>query len=163
MNRTEFVTIMTTVSSAYSKKLDQSMVRVYYDLLGHLPYEPTLKACRRLMVTSKFFPTCAQILSAVGNLESPPPQLAWAEVRAELGKGQPYSCPEFSCEAIRLAVEKIGWSHLFNKELTDWDYKQFETTYEEIRGRAHVKQLEDKQPEPSQIAQNLAKRLQAPK
>lgn len=83
---------------------------LWYNLLGHLPY-PTVEAgLAKIIMTSKFFPTVAELAEAAESLqpkpnEPPPVEEAWEEVCNKLN---PYQAPIWTHDAIRLTVKRLG-------------------------------------------------------
>lgn len=83
---------------------------LWYKMLGHLPYKAAEAGLAKVLLTARFFPTVAEILAAAESLDRrpdapPPAEEAWDEVCRNL---DPYRMPQWSHEAIRLTVRRMG-------------------------------------------------------
>jgi hypothetical protein len=83
---------------------------LWHKMLGHLPYSVVEAGLAKILLTSKYFPTVAEILAAAESLQPksqglPPVEAAWDEVCRNLN---PYQAPVWSHDGIRLTVRRLG-------------------------------------------------------
>jgi hypothetical protein len=158
--------------------LEQATLEVYAKYLADLDAAIGRIAVERLIATSRFFPTIAEIREQVATMQCddmPEPELAWQEVCDELRRVGHSKAPEFSCQEIHDAVRAVGgWMYLCLAPTNASDRSRFIDAYRVARGRTMAdaqrgqylvaaseeggKQLRG---EPSELAKILAKQLTA--
>jgi hypothetical protein len=97
------------------RPLPESAEEVYALALGDLDYEAAKAAVMRLIQTSRFLPTVAEIREAAvrDRVSLPGPEEAWGIVRQAIGSsGGSYVVPAFDCLEIQLAVDDLGWREI---------------------------------------------------
>jgi hypothetical protein len=104
---------------------------LWQKLLNDIPYEVAEKAVSKVLMTSKFFPTVAEIREAVESLKEkqsalPSAEDAWEEVSRKLDI---YKTPTWSHPAIARVVKLIGFSNLCHSENIAIERGQFFKIY----------------------------------
>lgn len=110
MKESEVIEIVGMLVSAYStSKLDAAAAQIYRKLLIDLPADVTRQAVTRLLTTSKWVPTIAEIRSAATDLRLGPARTggeAWAEAIGAIRTVGIYGVPKWTdpvlAEALRL-------------------------------------------------------------
>lgn len=132
-------------------------VKLWAIMLGDMPYAVAEAALVKVLVTSRFWPTAAEIRDAAQSLteqdEYPNAEDAWIEV---LRKLNPYAKPQWSNELIKKAVESVGYLTLCHSENITWERSQFMRTYEQYRQRKRDEKVND---DVLQLAQPLTNKL----
>ena len=100
-------------------------------LLSDIPYDIAEKAVSKVIMTSKFFPTIAEIREAAGTLKEnssilPSAEDAWEEVCRKL---DPYKVPTWSHPMVAKVVKLIGFSNLCHSENIAVERGQFLKIY----------------------------------
>jgi len=146
----EFSKIWALLTSAYSYwtvKLEteqvQATYRLYKQLLGDLPLEALQTAVIHHVATSKWFPTIAELRSAVTIPESQQLALeAWGDVAETFSSGEYYAgenlikAPEFRNPLTSAAVRALGgWIRLCQSENEIADRARFVEIYEQLQAR----------------------------
>ena len=129
---------------AFSAK---GVAMLWQKLLNDIPYDVAEKAVSKVLITSKYFPTIAEIRQAAESLNIkenglPPAEDAWEEVSRKL---DPYKVPEWSHPTIARAVKLIGYNNMNHSENIAVERAQFMKIYS-----AYEKREKD-----SQINQNI--------
>lgn len=138
MTPAETAKILTVLKASYPRQeLTSATVSAYSAMLADLPYESVDAAVRRLIASSKWFPTIAEIRSEVAEgkiAELPAAEVAWGEVRKAISKFGYYRVPVFKHEAIARAVDVIGWDTICLDENVAATRKRFIDAYASYRG-----------------------------
>lgn len=93
-------------------------------MLGDLPFDVAKTALGKVLATSRFFPTVAEIREAAASLRpagAPEPELAWAEVLDQIRRVGAYGTPVWSHPAVGRAAEALygGWLKLCENLMTE--------------------------------------------
>lgn len=111
---------------AFAKDLDKNSLKFYVQMLSDI--EPVIldKATIKLINTSKFLPTIAEIRETATALSNKingtrikDVDEAWAEVQEEIHRAFVYKKPEFSTPEIAEAVNGMGWQTLCTMLVTE--------------------------------------------
>lgn len=108
-------------------------------MLEDIPFAVAEKALVKVMATSKWFPTVAEIREAaleIAGIGIPDPATAWAEVMAEVRRIGTYGVPEFSCPEIKAAVSVIGWRDICLSENIGIERAHFMNAYKAYEEQA---------------------------
>ncbi len=143
MTRKEVAGLVAALTAAFPRaEIGENTVRVYIDMLADLDFDEAQAAVKKLMATSTFFPSIAEIRQAVADLRTrhlPEPEEAWEEVMRELrrvgGYLDIYGPLQFSCEEVRRAVKAIGWQTLCMSESIGVERAHFLRIYDTFRRR----------------------------
>lgn len=139
MNREEIAKILAVCAAAYPQVvISKETAIIYADNLWDLDYAATLATVRRLVSTSKWFPTVAEIRRALGEslgIVAPDAATAYGEViAAAAGRGLS-DRPDWSHPAIDEVVKAVGWRRICLDDNPPALRSQFMRLYEPIRDR----------------------------
>lgn len=117
-------------------------VAAYAGALSDLPAAGVTAACARIIATSRFFPSIAEIRDSVfeATYGFPSSEVALQELRANIKSAGQYSglC-RWSHPALEEAASSVGWWSLSNGENPSAVHSQFLKAYEGVK-RAAVTQ-----------------------
>lgn len=132
------------VAFPQSKMTAEGLV-IYAKALGGLSLGALNAAMMKLIKTSKFFPTIAEILEAAESLKQfasgqrlPTPAEAWAEVQHEAKRKYFYRPWELSCPEVEAAAKQFGKYELCTLKAEELGIAraQFTRIYDTIANRA---------------------------
>jgi hypothetical protein len=115
VKKSEAARVTAMIQGAWSRPpLPESTVEVYEMALVDLDYELVKDAVMRLVQTSKWLPTIAEIRehAVKGRVALPSPEEAHGIVRRAVGQHGSYRTPTFDCDEIDGAVQDVGWRAL---------------------------------------------------
>ena len=125
-------------------KIEKDSLKVYARALNCLSLEQINAAMLKLMKTSKWFPTIAEIFEASENIETfitgkskPTADMAWAEAMKLAHDKWIYGKWEYSCKEVELAVNYFGKMELCQIETDNINTAraQFMRIYESVLKR----------------------------
>lgn len=129
-------------------KINDATYVIYARALSCLSLTQIDAAMLKLMRTSKFFPTIAEIFEQVENIQhfargtdAPTADEAWGEAMRLAHDKSVYGKWEYSCEAVKIAVKRFGKNELCCLETDNVNTAraQFMRIYESV-----IKQHKDK-------------------
>lgn len=141
-------TLMPYLAALPQSKINEGSLVIYARALSCLSLEQIDAAMLKLMRTSKFFPTVAEIFEQVENIQhfargtnAPTADEAWGEAMKQAHDKSVYSKWEYSCEAVKIAVKRFGKNELCCLETDNVNTAraQFMRIYESV-----IKQSKDK-------------------
>ena len=138
MKRDEAFRIVAMLQGAWPhRQLPDSTAEVYAMTLSDLAYAEVRDAVTRLIQTSKFLPSVAEIREVVveERCDLPAAEVAWGEVRAAIHRVGIYFVPVFECDEIEQATNIIGWETLCNSTNIASERARWIDTYRALRGR----------------------------
>lgn len=112
--------IISTLFGAFGQAGDKNRIKIYLKALGDVPAVLLEKACKKLMLESKFLPSIAEIVEVsrelIGEAEESRRVKPWGEAWAEIERAM-YSTPwgkrpTFSTPEIAQAAFGYGWDAL---------------------------------------------------
>ena len=138
--------LMAILTAAYpNTQISKATVDVYINFLLPLDYDAAQKAVFSLISKSQFFPTIAEIKAAADSFSPkayiPDPDQAWLEVMTQIQSVGSYGIPKFSHQAIKDAVDVIGWWNLCASENIGVERAHFMRVYEAVKKRNEEQQL----------------------
>ena len=110
-------------------------IHVYDELLADLKYEHVLDAVKRILLTSDWVPTPAQIRRTVFEVQgclAPSKGAAWEEVMRKARAGSRNITPTFSHPSISAAVKTFGWYEVCSSINPDTLRSQFWKVYGDL-------------------------------
>ena len=143
MTRHEIFALVALASGSYPsmqardpKPVVEAWAMMLADLDAVVVKAAIIKVCRE----SQFFPSVAQIVVAVHELDSgneklPTAAEAWEEVVRLIRNIGPYRAPFYSCDLVRRAAQSIGWLQLCTGANPEADRAHFLRIYESMRAR----------------------------
>lgn len=145
MTREEFLKGILFLTTAYSKDLTQEQVGVWYSFFETDNFETFRKAVKTVCATSKFFPSIAEIKSAMAesDLNRLSSDQAWNNVQYAISRYGYYRSAEAmaSLTAEEQATVKSlgGFQRLCQQENDEWLRKDFCKIYDDMKGRDLIK------------------------
>lgn len=119
MNKQDILKAVAPLQLAYNAILDDNRLRLYVEMLSDIPPSILEAAVKKLIMTNKFLPSIAEIRETaygikgtISGTAAPNESEAWHEVVKAIQSVGYYGIPEFSHEAITVAVNNIGWQDI---------------------------------------------------
>lgn len=139
MTKAETARLLAILQGAYPRQeIQPETLEAYSAMLSDLTYEAASSALKRILATSKWFPTIAEIRAETAEdfLDSlPDPAIAWGEVLRAISRFGSYRTPEFEHYEIAAAVEAVGWQAICLDTAVMSTRKRFVDAYTAIRDR----------------------------
>lgn len=129
---------------AYTRDLSENQLDFYVEMLRDIDPAILETAVRKLIHTSKFLPTIAEIRSAAAALEGLAcgtaeldADEAWGQVQRAIHSVGYYARPEFDSEALIETVDALGWQEICMTPVEDTPIlrAQFRRAYEQNLAR----------------------------
>jgi hypothetical protein len=143
MKKSEAAKIVAMLSGAFpGAAMSEATTRVYEEFLEDIDSQAGAAAVRRLITTSKFLPTIAEIRAMAADITHGPTRSseeAWGDVVAEIRRVGIYGIPRFEDPLAAYAVERLGWRSLCESSHDSADRARFCELY----GRAAQRQRQD--------------------
>lgn len=140
MNKSETSEIVVKLMTAYPRQeITPETLETYCQMLGDLDAEAAMRAAVEHMATSKYFPTIAEIRTAVveAELQLPPTDEAYTEVIRRIRKvGRDGLWTSDLCPAVVDAVKAVGWLSMCNSTAPGVERAAFVKFYEAAKERA---------------------------
>jgi hypothetical protein len=108
---------------------------VYERMLADLDYVAAQAAVERLIATSRFMPTVAELRSTVLDLthgERRPGGEAWGDVLKAIGRVGKYRTPTFADQSVARAVTALGWENICDSDNQVADRARFIELYDQL-------------------------------
>ena len=115
MTKAETIKLMAVLRAAYpNQSITEDTVEIYATMLEDVAFEDAKRAVKTLIGESRFFPTIAEIRTAIVQDfdDLPAMELAWGEVMSEVKRVGYYGTPQWSSEVLMRAVRAVGWEHI---------------------------------------------------
>lgn len=129
---------------AYTRDLSEDQLDFYVEMLCDIDPAILETAVRKLIHTSKFLPTIAEIRSAAAALEGLAcgtaeldADEAWGQVQRAIHSVGYYSRPQFDSEVLMETVDSMGWQEICQTPVEDTQIlrAQFRRAYEQALAR----------------------------
>lgn len=120
MTTPEAIKLMAVLRAAYpNQTILPETVDVYASMLQDIDFMDMQRAIKHVIAECKFFPTIAELRSAVVIDHDGPPaaELAWGEVMQQVRRVGMYGTPTWSSVVVGHAVRAIGWENICLCEL----------------------------------------------
>lgn len=124
------------VASFPNANVRAETIAIYADMIRDLEATETSAAVAQILGTAKYFPSIAEIRTAVIERRCgfPSVESALVELRKNLDRAGPYiGQTQWSHPLLRDAAEAVGWHRLSNGDNPSADFAQFAKTYAEMR------------------------------
>jgi hypothetical protein len=144
MQRSEAAKLVAILAAAYrDAAISDATADVYESMLLDLPFPAVQAAIQRLVCTSKWLPTIAEIRAAAADQERGPVRKgveAWGDVLAEIRRTGAHGVPSFVDPLVADCVNAMGWRGLCLGDNEAADRARFAELYDALaaRGRADV-------------------------
>lgn len=115
MTKQEAMKLVALLKAGWPRQeLGAETISLYADMLKDIPLAEAQAAVQRIVQTSKWFPTIAEIREQVAEARCAldPPELAWGEVQRAISSVGAYHQPLFDNPAIQRAVNAMGWRQI---------------------------------------------------
>ncbi len=154
MDKTTAIQCLMILKASYPRAdVTQETLTAYATMLKDVDAIDARSAIERLICTSKFFPTIAEIRAEVAAAKTahlPEPEAAWGEVQRAIGKFGVHRVPEFSCPEIAAAVSDTGWRTICLSENVTTTRAHFRGAYRAIlEGERESHQLGERSVRPA--------------
>jgi hypothetical protein len=140
MTKADVTELVAILSAAFpGSSMSERTVEVYEGMLLDLDFEAAKKAVARLVTTSRFLPTIAEIRTAAFELEQGARRLAgeaWGDVLSEIRRTGSYGVPRFVDARTAECVRLMGWRNLCFSESDAADRARFAELYDGLTERA---------------------------
>lgn len=146
MTRAEAAELVAVLSSAYrAQSITEATCQVYETMLADLGYAAAQRAIARLIATSRYMPTVAEIREAVLEVERGPQRggvEAWGDVLEAIRRVGAYNpAPEFGDPIVSECVRLMGWVALCRGTNEAADRARFVELYESLAQRRRKEQV----------------------
>lgn len=141
MKKSEATALVAVLVGSYpSARIENpdATCNAYVTHLVDLEYDAVAAAITRLIRTSKWLPTIAEIRQATAELNAGGvnrAELAYADVLRAISKFGPYQTPEFDDPLVHVAVAALGWQAICKSENVDTVRAQFRMAYHAAKAR----------------------------
>jgi len=125
-------------------KVHSRTSQVYETMLADLDVESARAAVQRLITTSKFMPTVAEVRAAAADLERGPVRSgadAWLDVLAQIRSEGYCGAPRFDDAIVTALVERWGWSRLCLEGSLEADRARFIEAYDSLAKQARDREV----------------------
>ena len=138
MTKQEFAVFVATIKTAYPKDnllATPDQVSLWFEMLGHIPFEAAKLALKKYILSNKFPPTIADISLLGADLMEdriPDADEAWGELNKAIrkyGYMRETEALNSLTEPVRKAVERIGFQNICQSP-----YEQQNTLRAQFRG-----------------------------
>lgn len=139
MTQADVAELVATLSMAFPRPvMQEGTMRIYERMLLDLDRERAHQACARLIVSSKWLPTIAEIRSAATELEFGAVRAgaeAWGDVNEAVRRVGRYGVPKFADPVVAVCVRSFGWLALCDSTNDTADRARFIELYDQLAAR----------------------------
>ena len=141
MTREEFLAGLKVLTMAYSKDMTQEQTAMWYSFFSFDDFQTFRTAIKKLCVTSRFFPSIADIKATMAetDLKKISADEAWNDVQIAIqryGYYRPKEAMESLTDTTQAAIRSLGgFQRVCVRENDDWFRKDFCKIYDDIKGR----------------------------
>lgn len=135
----KLVTVLVTAWPTSFARLDANQrtdtMRLYREMIADLDYAAANAAVKRLIASSRFLPTVAEIRESAIQADCGPQRAggeAWGDVLAAVHRFGVYRSPAFADPLVARAVSALGWEEICNSENQAADRARFVELYEKL-------------------------------
>lgn len=140
MTKSEVAELVAVLSASYpAAPMSERTTMAYESMLADLECAAANAAVARLVQTSKWLPTIAEIRAAAYELAAGPRRLAgeaWGDVLSEIRRTGSYGVPRFVDARTAECVRLMGWRNLCLSENDAADRARFAELYDGLTERA---------------------------
>jgi len=148
MTPAEAAKSVAVLAAAYpNARSSPATFQVYEEMLGDLDFELVKRAISRLVCTSKFLPTIAEIREASADLSLGPsrnPVDAWGDVTMAIRRVGSYGTPTFKDPLVGDCVRIMGWRNLCLGDSSEMaDRARFADLYADMQRKQRMNDLSE--------------------
>jgi hypothetical protein len=145
MKRSEAAEIVMLLLGAYPQaKTTASTSQVYETMLSDLDVGSARAAVTRLIATSRFMPTVAEIRAAAADIERGPVRSgaeAWLDVLDQIRREGYCGTPLFDDAIVASLIERWGWTRMCLEGNVDADRARFIEAYDSLAKQARERDV----------------------
>lgn len=150
ITKVEVVKLLTIIAAMYPKfEVNNFKIELWFDMIGDLSFQVAQMAVKKVMLTSEFPPTVAQIRKAAADITSSKDGIldagkAWGEVQRAIsryGYRQSEKAFESMSPITRKVVKQISWKEICCCEELGVIRGQFMKMFETIKTRTEEEKL----------------------
>jgi len=145
MKPSESAELVMLLLGAYPQAKPSSATSQVYELmLSDLDLGSARAAVQKLIATSRFMPTVAEVRCAAADLEHGPVRAgaeAWLDVVAEIRRIGIYSAPRFDDAIVASIVSRWGWRALCDSPNEAADRARFVEMYDSLARQARDREV----------------------
>jgi hypothetical protein len=146
MTREEAIKILAILSAAYPNfSLPKATGELYIKMLTDIPAKLGEAAALAHIAESQYYPTVAELRTKALKFATqdalPQSGEAWGEVVREIKRVGSYGTPQFSHDAIKKAVDAVGWKNICLSTDPGVERAHFMRIYEQLRAREEEQAL----------------------
>jgi hypothetical protein len=142
MKKSEVTELVAIIADAFTRPpMEERTVRVYEAMLLDMDREVAHRAICRLISTSKWLPTIAEIRTAAADLVHGATRLggeAWGDVGEAVRRVGRYQVPTFDDPIVANCVKQMGWLDICNSTNDVADRARFIELYNGLAARARL-------------------------
>lgn len=144
MSKAEIIKLLTIIAAMYSRfEINELKVNLWLDMIGDLPFKVAQLAVKKVMMTSEFPPTVAEVRKAAADITHAKDDVldagkAWGEVQDAVRKHGFYETNkalEMMSPLTRQVVEQISWREICLCEEPGVIRGQFMKMYDSMKVR----------------------------
>lgn len=145
MKRSEAAEMVMLLLGAYPHaKTTSSTSQVYETMLSDLDVGSARAAVTKLIATSKFMPTVAEIRTAAAELAHGPVRSgaeAWLDVLDQIRRAGYCGEPKFDDAIVTAVIERWGWRRMCLEGHVDADRARFVEAYDSLARQAREREV----------------------
>ena len=146
MTPTETKKVVGLLLAAFpNARMTEATVDLYERMLVDLDFGQAQDAVGRLICTSRFMPTIAEIREASADLSIGPARTgvaAWADVMLAIRRVGQYDLPTFEDPIVAECVRAMGWRYLCTADVPESvDRARFAELYNDLQRRTRVQTI----------------------
>jgi hypothetical protein len=150
MTKAEVTKLLTITAAMYPKfEISNIKIELWADLIGDIPFKVAQAALKKVMMTSEFPPTVAEIRKAAAEITTPKNEVmdagqAWGEVQRALKKWgwpEPEKAMAMMSPLTQQVVKQISWREICMCEETGVIRGQFMKMYNAMQTRKEQDKL----------------------
>lgn len=125
MTESEALEILGQLEIHFQKEIAAPTRQAWVEYLVRYDYEAGVAAVTKLATSTRFFPSLAEIIEAIGTGDLPSPAEAWGEILSQVRFVGSYGRPSFSHPAIANTVASVGWRAICMSDEDDWRFGEY--------------------------------------
>lgn len=126
MGQLETLKALSALQLAYPKDFSEQQLDFYVNMLNDIPPDILFAAVRKLINTSSFLPTIAELRAEANTVakmaagkETMNADEAWGKVQKAIASVGMYEVPDFDDEILAETVKNLGWKEICQTPIED--------------------------------------------
>ena len=150
MTKAEVTKLLTIIAAMYPRfEISTLKVELWLDMIGDIPFKEAQMAVKKVMMTSEFPPTVAEIRKAATDITTNKGDVldagkAWGEVMLAIrkyGSWSPEEAYSIMSPATAKIVKQIGWQEICSSEVIEVVRGQFMKMFDSYKVREQQDRL----------------------